>query len=244
MPRSRSVLDVPIGTVMSRISRGRRALYERLARAESGRGCRRRARAEAGDVKAELKCRSGAAAMSKCQDLEPLLAPYVDGGGAAPSVRIGRGTPRTLSALPRTGRRTARRRATCLRARRASACVRARPSTFARGARRMPCIPAAGPSSALRPRAGGCRCRSLRRSSSPSQARSCSASTTGRGARGAADARSHEVFPVRARAPRRTLTPSRASREWAGDPGLAAADSRELRRPNELELARRAALLR
>ena len=108
------VLDVPIGTVMSRISRGRRALYDRLAlRLEPGRGRRAPAHVDRSRRRASEKLKmgeiqSGAPAMSKCQDLEPLLAPYVDGdapaASARPSRRISTGARRAATASPDSAR--------------------------------------------------------------------------------------------------------------------------------------------
>ena len=83
--------------------------------------------------------------MSKCQDLDPLFAPYADGDVAAetarPWKRISIGARRAANALPENASSAA-----VLVARRTGAARRARPSTCAPGARRIASGGAALPS--------------------------------------------------------------------------------------------------
>ena len=90
------VLDVPIGTVMSRISRGRRALVRDVARAP------RRRRAARRHTLRNEPTTTMSDGIRNCRDFEERLTPYVDGDIAHGCAPRGRLAPRGLSRLPRS----------------------------------------------------------------------------------------------------------------------------------------------
>ena len=147
-----------------------------VARSTSGsqaaRAGRRRDQRPIGDGKTEGGC--GVRAMSKCQDLDPLFAPYADGAGAPADARLRRRASRPVPAVPRPRRRATRRPRVAGAARRSWAGAPER-SAHAAGPVRGASRAARQRCSALRDRAAGCRCHSRRRWYSLSPARSSSA---------------------------------------------------------------------
>ena len=152
------MLGVPIGTVMSRISRGRRLLYERLAAGSAGpRGASTRA-----DV-VMSSGRRGASVMANCRDIEPMLAAYVDGEAAAAEAR--RRSRRTSRRARRAARASLGERAAhdVVCARRA-APPRLRARQLCAGAAPRSAAARRGAAGAAREARRGCRCRLPRRS--------------------------------------------------------------------------------
>ena len=209
------MIDVPIGTVMSRISRGRRMLYERLAPKRGGAA----ARAASGSTVVSARERGRVMdvttrIMAECRDLEPLFAAYVDGeAGPGDCAAV----DAHLRTCPRVPRRVAGERAVreaSWPGARASGCASARPAAPMRG---QSCTrtPAAAHAPGVFSRQRWCRCRWPPRWCSPSPAFSSSGSGTASKRWHAARRRSRQVLRVRAAAARSIPDAKALGREWA-----------------------------
>ena len=225
------MLDVPIGTVMSRISRGRRMLYDRLAAAS-----RAAARAAPAERRRAQACRMSGQRPGECRTSNRCWPPT---SMARRGRRARAPSKRTCGPCPPCRDRVAgeRRRARCVaRADRGSVPARPTPPGALRGAeqpRRQARIVAAAVAAARRVGAAlaGRDARARRRRRLPVRPRE-----QRRGARRAAHRSITSCASSSRPTARRTPDADALGREWAAGPGLGAAGCRRAPPREQLEL--------